>query len=281
MQADAGGCEGVSLKKLCAMMSIAAPIRLKPHGFAYSRGMIHGPRNLPAERFRLIVFDLDGTLIDSRADLTHSVNAMLRYLHRPELPEDVIASYIGDGVGMLVRRALGDPADPTLLDDAVEYFLAYYREHKLDNTYVYPGMLPLLDALRNHPQRPLLAVLTNKPVGPSRAICEALRLAEGMFRIYGGDSFPTKKPDALGLQTLLGEAKVAPHQAVMVGDSDVDVLVAKNAGTFSIGCSFGLSPHTLEIVPPDVLVHAPLDLLPLLAGQDGMPDTAVEMGRVI
>lgn len=67
----------------------------------------------------------------------------------------------------------------------------------------------------------------------------------------------------------------------MVGDSDVDVLVAKNAGTFSIGCSFGLSPHTLEIVPPDVLVHAPLDLLPLLAGQDGMPDTAIEMGRVV
>ncbi len=272
----------VSPWNLCAMLSIvAAPLHFWPPGFAYSRDMVHGPRNLPAERFRLIVFDLDGTLIDSRADLTHSVNAMLRYLHRTELPEDVIASYIGDGVGMLVRRALGDPADAALLDDAVEYFLAYYRGHKLDNTYVYPGMLPLLDALRDHPKRPLMAVLTNKPVGPSKAICEALGLAEGMFRIYGGDSFPTKKPDALGLQTLLREADVEPHQAVMVGDSDVDVLVAKNAGTFSIGCSFGLSPHTLEIVPPDVLVHAPLDLLPLLAGQDGMPDTAVEMGRVI
>jgi phosphoglycolate phosphatase len=148
----------------------------------------------------------------------------------------------------------------------VEYFLAYYREHKLDNTYVYPGMLPLLDALRNHPQRPLMAVLTNKPVGPSKAICEALGLADGMFRIYGGDSFATKKPDALGLQTLLREANVEPHQAVMVGDSDVDVLVAKNAGTFSIGCSFGLSPHTLEIMPPNILVDAPLDLIPLLAG---------------
>jgi phosphoglycolate phosphatase len=228
--------------------------------------MIHEPRTIPVERFRLIVFDLDGTLIDSRADLTHSVNAMLRYLHRPELPEDVIASYIGNGVAMLVRRALGDPNDAAMLDDAVAYFLTYYREHKLDHTYVYPGMLPLLDALRNHPQQPLLAVLTNKPVGPSRAICEALGLAEGMFRIYGGDSFATKKPDALGLTTLLREANVEPHQAVMIGDSDVDVLVAKNAGTFSIGCSYGLSPHTLEIVPPNVLVHAPLDLMPLLAG---------------
>jgi phosphoglycolate phosphatase len=227
--------------------------------------MIHEPRTLPAERFRLIVFDLDGTLIDSRADLTQSVNAMLRYLHCPELPEDVIASYIGNGVAMLVRSALGDPNDDAMLDEAVAYFLAYYREHKLDNTYVYPGILPLLDVLRSDPQQPLLAVLTNKPVGPSRAICEALGLAEGMFRIYGGDSFATKKPDALGLVTLLREANVEPYQAVMIGDSDVDVLVAKNAGTFSIGCSYGLSPHTLEIVPPDVLVHAPLDLMPLLA----------------
>jgi len=228
--------------------------------------MAPDPRKLPAEPFRLIVFDLDGTLIDSRADLTHSVNAMLRYLRRPELPEEVIASYIGNGVAMLVRRALGDPTDPALLDDAVAYFLAYYREHKLDNTYVYPGMLPLLEALRNHPQKPMMAVLTNKPVGPSKAICEALDLSEGMFRIYGGDSFATKKPDALGLQTLLREANVEPRQAVMVGDSDVDVLVAKNAGTFSIGCSFGLSPHTLEIMPPDVLVDEPLELISLLAG---------------
>jgi phosphoglycolate phosphatase len=96
--------------------------------------MVHEPRKLPAEPFRLIVFDLDGTLIDSRDDLTHSVNAMLRHLHRPELPEDIIASYIGNGVAMLVRRALGDPNDPALLDAAAEYFLAYYREHKLDNT---------------------------------------------------------------------------------------------------------------------------------------------------
>lgn len=227
--------------------------------------MVHNPRKIPAHQLRLIVFDLDGTLIDSRADLTHSVNAMLRYLDRRELPEDVIASYIGSGVGMLVRRALGDPHDDMLMDKALEYFLDYYREHKLDHTYVYPGMLPLLDALRNLPQQPLLAVLSNKPVGPSRAICEALGLAEGMFRIYGGDSFDTKKPDPLGLATLLREAETAAHEAVMIGDSDVDVLTAQNAGTFSIGCSYGLSPHTLEIVPPDLIVHAPSDLMPLLA----------------
>jgi len=227
--------------------------------------MLRVPRPIPAAQLRLIVFDLDGTLIDSRADLTQSVNAMLLHLHRHELPEDVIASYIGDGAGMLVRRALGDPDDAALVDAGVDYFLSYYREHKLDYTYVYPGVLPLLQALREQAQPPLLAVLTNKPIGPALAICGALGLAEGMFRIYGGDSFHTKKPDALGLETLLREAQAEPHQAVMIGDSDVDILTAQNAGTYSVGCSYGLSPHTLEIVPPDVLVHAPLDILPLLA----------------
>ena len=231
---------------------------------AYTSGMVHVIRKIPAEQLRLIVFDLDGTLIDSRADLSHSVNATLRHFHRHELPEDVIASYIGDGAGMLVRRALGDPDDTSLLNDALEYFLTYYREHKLDNTYVYPGILPLLEALRAHPQQPRLAVLSNKPVGPSRAICEALELAERMFRIYGGDSFETKKPDALGLETLLREAQARPDQSVMIGDSDIDILTAKNAGTFSIGCSYGLSPHTLEIVPPDVLIDKPSDLMVLL-----------------
>lgn len=226
--------------------------------------MLSVVRPIPADQLRLIVFDLDGTLIDSRADLTQSVNAMLLHLHRRELPEDVIASYIGNGAGTLVRRALGDPDDAALVEEGVDYFLSYYREHKLDYTYVYPGVLPLLQALREQAEPPLLAVLTNKPIGPARAICEGLGLAEGMFRIYGGDSFPTKKPDALGLETLLREAKAEPHEAVMVGDSDVDILTAQNVGTYSVGCSYGLAPHTLEIVSPDALVHAPMEILPLV-----------------
>jgi phosphoglycolate phosphatase len=129
---------------------------------------------------------------------------------------------------------------------------------------VYPGVLPVLQALREQIQPPLLAVLTNKPIGPARAICEALGLAEGMFRIYGGDSFHTKKPDALGLETLLREAHAEPQETVMIGDSDVDILTAQNVGTFSVGCAYGHSPHTLEIVSPDALIQAPLDMLPLL-----------------
>ncbi|HWF66445.1 MAG TPA: HAD hydrolase-like protein [Acidobacteriaceae bacterium] len=222
-------------------------------------------RKIPAEQLRLIVFDLDGTLIDSRTDLAQSVNGMLRHFHRHELPEDVIASYIGDGVGMLVRRALGDPEDEALVDEAETYFLDYYREHKLDHTYVYDGCHAVLMALQTHPRKPMLALLSNKPVGPSRAICEALGVAGCMFRIYGGNSFPTKKPDPLGLETLIREAGVAPHETVMIGDSDVDILTAQNVGVYSIGCSYGLSPHTLEIAPPDVLIHKPADLFEVLA----------------
>ena len=221
-------------------------------------------RKIPAEQLRLIVFDLDGTLIDSRADLAQSVNGMLRHFHRHELPEDVIASYIGDGAGMLVRRALGDPDDEALVERAETYFLDYYREHKLDHTYVYEGCHAVLEALRDHPRKPRVALLSNKPIGPSQSICEALGLAECMFRIYGGNSFPTKKPDPLGLETLLREATVTPEETVMIGDSDVDVLTAQNVGAYSIGCSYGLSPHTLEIVPPDVLIHRPADLLQVL-----------------
>jgi phosphoglycolate phosphatase len=223
-------------------------------------------RKIPAAQLRLIVFDLDGTLIDSRADLALSVNGMLRHFHRHELPEDVIASYIGDGAGMLVRRALGDPDNDALVDEAEDFFLAYYREHKLDNTYVYDGCHAVLKALHEYPRKLHIALLSNKPVGPSRAICEALGLAKFMFRIYGGDSFPTKKPDPAGLETLIREANVAPHQTVMIGDSDVDVLTAQNVGAYSIGCSYGLSPHSLEVAPPDVLIHKAADLIPLLTG---------------
>ncbi len=221
-------------------------------------------RRIPAEQLRLFVFDLDGTLIDSRADLAQSVNGMLRHFHRRELPEDIIASYIGDGAGMLVRRALGDPDDDTLVDEAEAYFLEYYREHKLDNTYVYDGCHGVLERLQQQSPKPLIALLSNKPVGPCKAICEALGMSKFMFRVYGGDSFQTKKPDSLGLETLIREAGVAPHETVMIGDSDVDILTAQNAGAYSIGCSYGLSPHSLEVAPPDVLIHKPADLIRVL-----------------
>ena len=220
--------------------------------------MLHLLNPIPAEKIRLIVFDLDGTLIDSRKDLTNSINAMLIEFGRDPLPEEIIATYIGDGAGMLVRRALGDPEDEPLVENALQHFLAHYREHKLDFTYVYDGVFESLEALRKNaggePRR--MAVLTNKPVGPSVAICDALGLSPYMFRIYGGNSFATKKPDPEGLNALIREAHVAPGEALMIGDSSVDILTARRAGAWVIGCRFGLSSHTVEDIPSDCLVDS-------------------------
>src|ERR1700682_1951068 len=102
--------------------------------------MIKFHRQFDTRGIKLLIFDLDGTLIDSRLDLIHSVNAMLRHLKRPELPGDVVASYVGDGAPMLVRRALGDPSDEKYFKQALQYFLDYYRVHKLDYTQVYDGI---------------------------------------------------------------------------------------------------------------------------------------------
>jgi phosphoglycolate phosphatase len=222
---------------------------------------------------RLLVFDLDGTLIDSSVDLCNSVNATLENAGKPTLPHALIATYIGDGAAMLVRRALGDPGDldsRTPIPDrgdspfnrAFNFFLDYYRIHKLDNTYVYPGVLEALTTIRAaYPSLPM-AVLTNKPVIPSREICAALGLAPFFFQNYGGNSFP-KKPDPEGLLTLIAEASalfatgVTPAQTLMFGDSDVDVLTARRAGAVSVGCTYGLAPHTLAAAAPDLSVDAP------------------------
>ncbi len=223
--------------------------------------MIRVNRPFPAERIRLLVFDLDGTLVDSRVDLANSINAMLRRYDRPEVPCDVIASYIGDGAPMLVRRALGDPDDERFVSEAVEYFLTYYREHKLDTTYVYDGVREALTAIAEsangaHGERKM-AVLSNKPVRPTEVICQALGLGDFFFRIYGGNSFHTKKPDPLGLKALLAEAGTRPDEAVIIGDSDIDVITGRNAGVWTCGVTYGLVPHTLANAPPDVLVDSP------------------------
>lgn len=224
--------------------------------------MLHLLNPIPAEKIRLIVFDLDGTLIDSRRDLTNSINAMLTEFGRQPLPEEIIATYIGDGAGMLVRRALGDPESTpegeALVERALQHFLAHYREHKLDYTYVYPGVFESLDAMRTAPDGAprKMAVLTNKPVIPSVAICDALGLSTYMFRIYGGNSFATKKPDPEGLNAVIREAEVSPGETLMIGDSNVDILTARRAGAWVIGCRFGLSSHTVESIPSDCLVDA-------------------------
>jgi phosphoglycolate phosphatase len=220
------------------------------------------------EQLKLLVFDLDGTLIDSAQDLCNSVNATLTHFGREPLPDTVVSGYIGDGAIMLIRRAFfgadTDAADEEFLRQAYAYFLGYYREHKLDFTYAYEGVLESLSALKelhdaSGGRARHMAVLTNKPVRAAREICEALHLAPYFLNIYGGNSFQTKKPDPEGLRTLMGEAGAWAEETVMIGDSQVDVLTARNADAWSIGCTFGLAPETLQDTQPDVLVDSPGD----------------------
>jgi phosphoglycolate phosphatase len=224
--------------------------------------MIEFHRRFDSRNLRLLIFDLDGTLIDSRLDLIHSVNAMLRHLGRPELPGDVVASYVGDGAPMLVRRALGDPEDEALFNQGLQYFLEYYREHKLDFTHVYDGIHEALLAIRQtqngHPRQ--MAILSNKPVNPSRVIVEALGLGEFFGSVYGGNSFATKKPDPEGILTILKETGAKPEESVMVGDSSIDVVAGRNANLWTCGVTYGFAPHSLKDAPPDVVVDTPQEL---------------------
>ncbi len=223
--------------------------------------MIRTFRPIPLKKIKLVLFDLDGTLIDSERDLAASVNAMLRHFGRKELPLEVIDTYIGDGAPMLIRRALGDPAHAQVIQDALNFFLLHYREHKLDNTLPYPGIPEALGQVASFGGRPRqMAVLTNKPVRVSRDILAGLGLSQYFFQTYGGNSFETKKPDPLGAQTLIREAGAEADETVMVGDSEVDVLTARNANLWSIGVTYGFAPHTLERTHPDVLVDTPGEL---------------------
>jgi phosphoglycolate phosphatase len=192
---------------------------------------------------------------------------MLRHFRRPELPDEVVASYVGDGAPVLVRRALGDPKDEKFVKEALDYFLAYYRVHKLDHTHVYEGIKESLAAIRNSNGMPRkMAVLSNKPVHPSRAIVEALGLGQFFLHVYGGNSFLTKKPDPEGARSLLRETKIRAEEAAIIGDSSVDVLTGRNAGMWTCGVTYGFAPHTLCEAPPDVVLDQPHELAELFAG---------------
>ncbi len=232
--------------------------------------MIRTFRAFDPRSIQLVIFDLDGTLIDSRLDLVHSVNAALRHIGRPELPDDVIASYVGDGAPVLIQRALGgEEVEEALVRKGLEFFLSYYRAHKLDHTTVYPGVAAALAAIQNlaapfsNGSARHLAVLSNKPVIPSKAIIDALGLGQSFSQVYGGNSFGTKKPDPEGARRLLKEYGVQPQQAAIIGDSHVDVNTGRNAGMVTVGVTYGFAPHTLQDEPPDVLVDHPSEL-PLL-----------------
>lgn len=210
---------------------------------------------------QLIIFDLDGTLIDSRLDLANSVNATLRHLQLPEAPVKTIITYVGDGARMLIQRALGEHASGDLVDQALSHFMVHYRNHCLEETRLYDGVPELLKALNGN-DRCKLAVLTNKPVEISRHILGALGVEQSFFQVLGGDSFPSRrKPDPIGIQALKKEASAQRRDVLMVGDSHVDIETARNANVRSCGVLWGFRPDMLEDPAPDFVIQHPAELL--------------------
>ena len=207
----------------------------------------------------LVIFDLDGTLIDSRLDLANAVNATRGHMGMPPLTNERVYSYVGNGAPVLVRRALGEGVSDADVEQALEFFLEYYRHHDLDYTVLYPGVPETLGRLRKAGKR--LAVLTNKPVRMTRHIVEGLGVKDHFFQVYGGNSFETKKPHPMGAEALMQEAGVPRESALMVGDSAVDVQTARNAGISCAGVTYGFQPESLVENPPDVL----FDRIELLA----------------
>jgi phosphoglycolate phosphatase len=211
---------------------------------------------------RVLIFDLDGTLIDSKLDLAHSVNGMLEHMGRAPLAHETVYSYVGNGAPMLVRRALGESPTDAECEMGLTHFLAYYREHMLDNTVTYPGVREGLDQL----QGKAMAVLTNKPVRFSEEILKGLGLSRYFQFVYGGNSFERKKPDPMGVEILLRDFAAPPSDAMMVGDSDVDIRTARNSGIWACGVSYGLGTESLRAHPPDIMLDSLTQLPAYLNG---------------
>ena len=216
----------------------------------------------PHDRAPLLIFDLDGTLIDSRLDLANSVNAARAQFGRGPLPNEVIYSYVGNGAPVLIARAMGPDAPAAEVSAALEFFIDYYRQHALDYTHLYPGVRESLGRLRDFGAK--MAVLTNKPVRISRTILEGLGVKQFLFQIYGGNSFPHKKPHREGVDALRAEAGADATDTWMTGDSYVDVQTARNSGVRSCGVTYGFQPETFREFPPDLLVDRMEDFVDYL-----------------
>ena len=212
--------------------------------------------------FPVLIFDLDGTLVDSKKDLTASVNHVRLTFGFPQLTEKEIAGYIGDGAQMLIRRALGPEVSDADVQSGLQLFLSYYREHMLDQSELYPGVAEALQSLRDF----RLAVLTNKPIRFSRMMLEGLGILKSFAAVYGGNSFERKKPDPIGILQILSDTGGHAEKTWMIGDSAVDVLTGRNAGVKTVGVSWGYAAESFERTPPDALIDHVEELEPLVRG---------------
>ena len=205
---------------------------------------------------RLLVFDLDGTLVDSKVDLANAVNVAIESFDLPPLPHPLIYSYVGDGASTLIRRAL-PPEKADLLPEVLDRFLRILPETSAGHD---PRISRGGGALRKWTGIYRMAVLTNKGVAMTREILSGLSLDGYFFEVRGGDSFATKKPDPEGLLHILREAGVEAREAVMIGDSRNDVQAGKAAGSVTCGVTYGLGASGFAEHPPDFTVDRFPDL---------------------
>ena len=212
---------------------------------------------------RLLVFDLDGTLVDSSRDIAAAANAALRRVApgTAEIPLASILSFVGEGARILVERCLRHAGIDLSPDEVLPFYLECYGERLLDTTHLYPGIAEALDALAGT----TLAVLTNKPGDFSRTILEGLGVAPRFARAWGAGDVPSRKPDPAGLLRLMDELGATPADTWMVGDSATDVGAGRAAGVKVAGVLWGFHPAGLRAAGPDRLIADPR-ALPSLAG---------------
>ena len=185
---------------------------------------------------RLMIFDLDGTLIDSKNDIADSVNYTLKSLHLPALENSLIYAYVGNGVLPLLEKVISRSNVETNLDDALKIFRKHYEEHLLDSTRLYPGVMEIL----KHFSDVNMGLVSNKPERFANKILKGLKVNCFFPVVIGGDTLKTKKPDPEGINMIRDRFSVDPHETVIVGDAGVDIESGKKAGIHTCGVSYGL-----------------------------------------
>jgi 2-phosphoglycolate phosphatase len=206
---------------------------------------------------KLIIYDLDGTLVDTRKDIADAANHMLQGMKLPVLPQATIEKFVGHGVQHFIRNCIGND-QPKQIEQGLKLYRAYYHEHMLDHSQLYPGAKEVLDYFKDRFQ----AVITNKPDPFSLEILKGLGVADYFFHVVAGNSPFPKKPDPGSVQAIMRMKIALPEETIFIGDSPIDIETARNSGVPSVIITHGfVSRDELESAQPDLLVDHFSELL--------------------